>query len=44
MFKQGRRNGQGTYTFVDGTVYVGDWVNGKIEGYGVCKWPDGKKY
>ena len=27
-------NGKGKYTFPDGTIYEGDWVNGKPHGYG----------
>ena len=28
-YKDGERNGQGTYTFLDGTVYEGEWKNGE---------------
>ena len=28
-FKDGMRNGQGTYTFSDGKKYVGEWKDGK---------------
>ena len=28
----------------DGTVYQGDYVNNKKQGYGVYIWPNGKKY
>ena len=44
MFKQGKRNGEGTYYFSDGQIYKGELNNGKIEGFGICKWPDGKVY
>jgi hypothetical protein len=36
MFKEGKKNGEGTYYLFDGTVYKGEWVNGRIEGEGVC--------
>ena len=32
--KDGLRNGQGTYTFADGTKYVGEWQDGKRNGQG----------
>ena len=28
-YKDGKRNGQGTYTYSDGEKYVGKWKNGK---------------
>ena len=28
-FKEGKRNGQGTYTIADGRKYVGEWKDGK---------------
>ena len=30
--------------FDNGTIYEGEVLNGKREGYGVCKWEDGSKY
>lgn len=44
MFYEGKRHGEGKYFFSDGTIYSGEWVNGRIEGKGVCEWTDGKKY
>ncbi|HPD83477.1 MAG TPA: hypothetical protein PLK85_06650 [Alphaproteobacteria bacterium] len=38
-------HGEGTYIWVDdGTIYKGDFVDGKRDGYGVMEWPDGEKY
>lgn len=34
QFQQGMRHGPGELTYVDGTSYSGEWVNGKREGYG----------
>eukprot|EP00041_Stephanoeca_diplocostata_P019503 m.421790 g.421790 ORF g.421790 m.421790 type:complete len:86 (-) comp21320_c0_seq16:325-582(-) len=36
--------GKGTLTYADGRSYVGDWVNGRMEGEGVETWPDGANY
>lgn len=44
MFKEGKRHGEGTYVFADGTIYKGEWVNGRIKGKGVCIWNDGRRY
>ena len=30
------RDGQGTYTYADGSVYVGEFRNGKANGQGTC--------
>ncbi|XP_047153536.1 phosphatidylinositol 4-phosphate 5-kinase 7-like isoform X2 [Vigna umbellata] len=37
-------HGKGNYTWSDGTVYEGDWVDGKMTGKGVITWPRGAKY
>lgn len=37
-------NGKGRYRFDNGAQYVGDFVNGKAEGYGVCHYPNGNVY
>ena len=34
----------GTYTWNDGSKYVGNWVENKICGFGVYSWLDGRKY
>ena len=31
----------GTYTYADGTKYVGEYKNGKRHGQGTKTWPDG---
>jgi hypothetical protein len=38
------RNGRGTRYYIDGSKYVGDWVNDQKEGLGVSIWPDGDRY
>ena len=43
-YKDGERNGQGTYTSPDGQKYVGEWKNGKYNGQGTFTYPDGQKY
>ena len=35
--------GQGTFTFVDGRLYVGEWAAGK-KVKGTFTWPHGDKY
>ena len=37
-------NCHGTYTFSNGTKYVGEYKNGKKHGQGALTWLDGKKY
>jgi len=32
------------FKFSDGGRYIGDWVNGRFEGYGECYWRDGRIY
>ena len=48
VFKDGERNGQGTYTYGkgewEGDKYVGDWKDGKRTGQGTLTFPDGTKY
>ena len=49
-WKDGVRNGQGTYTqygsllYPDGRKYVGEYKNGKPNGLGVITFPDGSKF
>ncbi|XP_020213539.1 phosphatidylinositol 4-phosphate 5-kinase 7 [Cajanus cajan] len=37
-------HGKGKYKWSDGTVYEGDWVDGKMTGKGLITWPTGAKY
>ena len=43
-WKNGKRNGQGTYTFANGNKYVGWYKDGKKHGQGTNTWADGSKY
>ena len=36
--------GKGTFTWSDGRVYVGEYLNDKKDGKGEFKWPDGRSY
>ena len=37
-------SGLGKLTSGDGEEYVGEWIVGNQEGYGIYKWSDGSKY
>ncbi len=43
-WKDGKRHGQGTYTWADGKKYIGEWKDDKKHGKGMLTWPDGKEY
>ena len=43
-FKDGKKQGQGTYTFPDGRKYVGKFKDGKEYGLGTYTFPDRSKY
>jgi hypothetical protein len=43
-WKDGKRHGQGTYTWACGNKYVGRWVYNKQHGQGIYTWFDGEKY
>ena len=53
-FKDGKKHGQGTYTYSEGRKYVGEWKDGLRHGLGtytlkdgrkiVGKWREGKKW
>ena len=43
-FRNGKRNGQGTYTFATGDKYVGQHRNGKRHGQGTFTFANGNKY
>lgn len=44
QFKDGTRNGQGTYTYAIGGKYVGQWKDGKKNGQGTTTFADGNQY
>ena len=41
-FVQGRREGFGTFFYLNGSQYTGSWVNNIKEGNGLYIYPDGK--
>jgi len=43
-WKDGKKNGQGTWTWSDGMGYVGEWKDGNEHGQGTFSWSDGSKY
>ena len=43
-FIGGKRIGQGTGTYPDGSKYVGEWRNGSRNGQGTYTFPNGDKY
>ena len=43
-YKEGKKNGQGKLTLHDGSVYIGSFINNKIEGEGVYKWSNQQEY
>jgi hypothetical protein len=43
-WKNGKRNGQGTYTYAEGDKYVGEYKDGKQHGQGTYTWVSGSKY
>jgi len=43
-FKEGKRNGQGTFNWPSGHKYVGESKDDKRTGKGTFTWPDGQKY
>ena len=40
-YKNGKRNGQGTYYYDSGEKYIGEWKDGLREGKGIFYWEDG---
>lgn len=38
------KTGKGIYIYPSGAVYIGDFQNGEIHGYGTCYYADGSKY
>lgn len=43
-FLKNKRNGQGTCTYENGAVYVGEWKDDKRDGAGTYTWPNGWKF
>jgi len=43
-YKDGKRNGQGTYTYSNGEKYIGHYKDGKRNGQGTYIFPDGSRY
>ena len=44
MFKDDLPHGRGVLKSADGTVYEGEFANGRRTGYGVLTKPDGTRY
>lgn len=44
QFKDGHKQGIGTYSFRNGDLFTGQWVNGFINGNGVYTWSNGDQY
>ena len=40
----GKKEGQGKYTWADGSIYEGEWLDNRINGSGIYIWKDGRKY
>ena len=41
FFKDFKRSGQGTYTYADGSKWVGAWENDNLNGYAITYYADG---
>jgi hypothetical protein len=41
---QGRKEGEGTLKFADGSVFHGSFLNNEIHGFGTYSWADEKEY
>ena len=37
-----KRNGVGTFLYIDGSKYHGDWLDNKMNGFGTLCYPNGK--
>ena len=43
MYVEGRKHGQGCFTWADQSTYSGDFVDNNIEGFGKC-WQTGEDW
>ena len=43
-YLKGKRHGRGEYHYGDGSKYIGNWDNDKINGEGTSWYPNGNKY
>ena len=43
-WKDGKRDGKGTFIYPDEKKYVGSWIKGKRDSKGTFTYPDGSKY
>jgi hypothetical protein len=43
-WKDGKKNGRGTFTWPDGRKYEGEWKDNAMTGRGVLTLPDGSRY
>ena len=39
-----KKEGEGKYTYADGSTYEGQWLDNKINGFGSYLWADGRKF
>ena len=44
MWEDNKISGKGTYTWLDGRKYEGEWLNNNMHGRGIYTWRDGRKY
>lgn len=40
--KHDKRNGLGTFFYIDGSKYHGHWLDNKMNGFGTLYYPNGK--
>lgn len=40
----GKKQGKGTFKWVNGMSYEGDWVNNRRNGYGIFSWPNKQRF
>jgi hypothetical protein len=44
QFKDNNKNGKGTYYFVSGEKYTGEWMNDSMNGQGIYTWSNDNRY